>query len=173
MRYSAIKTCDLKNGSKLRVSLWLQGCKGYCGSICHNKDTWDFNGGKEFTETEYNLILKELKRGQQLSISGGEPLESVNIEDLTQFLQNIKKELPIINIWLWTHFLWEEVKSLELMKYLDVLVDGMYKEELNCDFRITKIEGDKWRGSSNQSIINVQESLKQDKIILWQPENYK
>jgi anaerobic ribonucleoside-triphosphate reductase activating protein len=167
MRYSAIKTCDIHNGEGLRVSLWTQGCKGYCGDKCHNKEAWCEENGKEFTNKEYELIKSELFKGQNLSVIGGEPLEDYNIEDLTKFLKQIKKEIPQLNIWLWTHFLWDEIKNLELIKYLDVIVDGQYVDELHCDFRKTKIEGDKWRGSSNQNIINVKESLSQKKVILY------
>lgn len=152
MRYSAIKTCDLNNGEGLRVSLWLQGCKGYCGDKCQNKETWDKTKGKEFTEKEYQLICDELKKGQNLSIIGGEPLEEYNIKDLTEFIKRIKTDFPDLNIWLWTHFLYEEVKDLELIQYINVLVDGMYFDKFNCDFRITGIEDDKWRGSSNQIV---------------------
>ncbi|MBY6838644.1 anaerobic ribonucleoside-triphosphate reductase activating protein [Clostridium botulinum] len=167
MRYSAIKTCDVHNGEGLRVSLWTQGCKGYCGIKCHNKETWDEKKGKEFTENEYVEIFKQIKRGMNLSIVGGEPLEEYNLKDLSVFLKSIKNDFPELNIWLWTHFLWEEVKNLELIKYLDVIVDGKYIDSLNCDYRKTNIQNDKWRGSSNQRVINVQESLKQNKIIEW------
>jgi anaerobic ribonucleoside-triphosphate reductase activating protein len=167
MRYSAIKTCDIHNGEGLRVSLWTQGCKGYCGETCHNKETWDECKGKEFTEQEYKVIKEELLKGQNLSIIGGEPLEEYNINDLTIFLKQIKEEIPHLNIWLWTHFSWEDIKSLELIQYINVIIDGKYVDELKCDYRKTGIEGDKWRGSSNQRILNVQESLNKNKEILY------
>lgn len=167
MRYSAIKTCDIHNGDGLRVSLWTQGCNGYCGLKCHNQEAWDKTKGKEFTEEEYNMIVTELLKGQNLSIIGGEPLEEYNLKDLILFLKQIKKDIPSLNIWLWTHFKWEEIKDLELLQYLNIIIDGMYIDKLNCDYRKTYIESDKWRGSSNQRIIDVQESLKQNKIILY------
>lgn len=167
MRYSAIKTCDIHNGEGLRVSLWTQGCKGYCGDKCQNKETWCKTNGKEFTEKEYELIKNELLKGQNLSIIGGEPLEEYNISELTIFLKQIKKDIPQLNIWLWTHFLWEEIKDLKLVKYLNVIIDGEYIDKLNCDYRKTNIEGDKWRGSSNQNVIDVQQSLQQSKVILY------
>lgn len=167
MRFSAIKTCDIHNGEGLRVSLWTQGCKGYCGEKCHNQETWNKYKGKEFTGREYEIIKEELLKGQNLSIVGGEPLEEYNINDLTIFLKQIKEDVPKINIWLWTHFLWENVKNLELLQYINVLIDGKYIDELNCDFRKTNIEGDKWRGSSNQQVIDVQKSLNQGKVITY------
>lgn len=167
MRYSAIKTCDIHNGEGLRVSLWTQGCKGYCGDKCHNQETWCKDNGKEFTVNEYELIKTELLKGQNLSVIGGEPLEEYNIEDLTSFLREIKQDIPQLNIWLWTHFSWKDVNQLELIKYINVLIDGKYIDELNCDYRKTNINADKWRGSSNQKLIDVQKSLKSNKIILY------
>lgn len=154
MKYSAIKTCDIHNGDGLRVSLWLQGCGGYCKE-CHNKESWDKTKGKEFTDKEYNIVCKELKKGQNLSILGGEPLEEYNIQDLTIFLKRIKRDFPKLNIWLWTHYLYSEIKDLELLQYIDTLIDGKYDPKLKCDFRKTNIEFDKWRGSSNQNIIKI------------------
>jgi anaerobic ribonucleoside-triphosphate reductase activating protein len=168
MRFSAIKTCDIHNGEGLRVSLWTQGCKGYCGEKCHNQETWDNLRGKEFTEKEYNLIKNELLKGQNLSIIGGEPLEDYNINDLTLFLKQIKEEIPKLNVWIWTHFLWEDIKNLELLQYINVLIDGKYIDDLNCDFRKTNIEGDKWRGSSNQRVLDVQKSLKRGEVVLYE-----
>lgn len=166
MRYSAIKTCDLNNGVGLRVSLWTQGCGGYCKS-CQNKETWDRTKGKEFTQREYEMICNEIKRGQNLSIIGGEPLEEYNIKDLTDFLERVKGDFPDLNIWLWTHFDFEEIQHLELMKYIDVLIDGKYIDDLHCDFRKSGIVNDRWRGSTNQRIIDVQESLKKNEVFIW------
>ena len=167
MRYSAIKSCDVHNGEGLRVSLWTQGCNGYCGLKCQNRETWDKEKGKEFTEKEFNLICEQVKRGMNLSIIGGEPLEEYNIGDLTTFLKEIKYLFPNLNIWIWTHFLWEDIKQLELFKYIDVLIDGKYIDELKCDFRETNVQNDRWRGSSNQQVVDVQKSLKKGEIVLW------
>lgn len=165
MKYSAIKTCDVHNGTGLRVSLWTQGCKGYCGDKCQNKETWDLSKGKEFTENEFNILVQQINKGMNLSIVGGEPLEDYNIKDLTEILQRLKNIFPNLNIWLWTHFRWDEIKHLELIKYLDVVVDGKYLDDLNCDYRLTLVDNDRWRGSSNQFIIDVKASLFQGKQI--------
>ena len=166
MRYSAIKTCDLNNGVGLRVSLWTQGCGGYCGSKCHNKETWDKTKGKEFTQKEYELISNEIRRGQNLSILGGEPLEDYNIADLTEFIKKIKSDFPKLDIWLWTNFKFENIKNLELIQYVDVLIDGKYIDSLHCDFRKSGIINDKYRGSTNQRVIDVKKSLEQNKVVL-------
>jgi anaerobic ribonucleoside-triphosphate reductase activating protein len=159
MRYSAIRSCDINNGSGLRITLWTQGCRFFCKN-CHNQHLWDFNSGKEFTEETINKIIKLLNSPQNLSILGGEPLVEENIEMLTKLVKKVKEVYPNKNIWVWTGNLFENVKELDLIKYIDILIDGQFKEELyNKNL--------KWRGSSNQRIINVQESLKGNEIVLY------
>lgn len=147
MRYSAIKTCDINNGEGMRVSLWLQGCPHQCKG-CHNPETWDIDGGKIFTEKEAYIIWEEMAKGMDLSILGGEPLIRPNHEELDSFLKETKRRFPNSNIWLWTGYFWETIKDLSLIKYLDVVIDGLFIEDLYE-------EGLKHRGSTNQNIINV------------------
>ena len=167
MRYNRIKEFDTTNGTGIRISLWVQGCSRRC-PYCFNKETWDFNSGKTFTQDTVDYIVNLLKDDsfikRDLSILGGEPLELINIVPLTNLLKKVKSELPSVEIWLWTNKLYEEVQSLELCQYLDVLIDGAFEQELYNP----KLN---FRGSSNQRIIDVQESLKQKETILHELNN--
>lgn len=160
MRYADITTCDIANGENLGVVLWCQGCSLMCPG-CHNKCTQAEVGGHEFTEYEEELIITELRKPQikRLTLSGGHPLESYNIDTCTNLCKRIKEELPEITIWCYTGYLWENVKDLDIMKYIDVLVDGPYVESLR-DITLP------WRGSNNQRVISVQASLKKGTIVL-------
>lgn len=150
---------DIANGPGIRVSVFMQGCTFHCKN-CFNPETHDFNGGKEFTEETINQILdlcsKEYIAG--LSILGGDPMHNKNIEGTTLLAKRFKETYPKKDIWLWTGFLFEDIKKKEVLSYLDVLVDGQYVDELR-DPNL------KWKGSSNQRVIQVKESLKQGKII--------
>jgi anaerobic ribonucleoside-triphosphate reductase activating protein len=162
MRYADITTCDIANGKNLGVVLWCQGCSLACPG-CQNFCSRVLTEGREYTEREENLIINELKLPQikRLTLSGGHPLEPYNIDTCTKLCQRVKSELPDIKIWCYTGWLWEEVKHLEIMKYLDVLVDGPYVAEQR-DITLA------WRGSTNQKIIDVQASLKNDMIVLYE-----
>jgi anaerobic ribonucleoside-triphosphate reductase activating protein len=161
MRYADITTCDIANGKMLGVVLWCQGCSLNCPG-CQNKCTHAAAEGREFTKEEEDLIIAELKRTQinRLTLSGGHPLEPYNIEACLKLCKRVKSEVPHTEIWCYTGWLWENVKDLELVKfYTDVLVDGPYIEELR-DITLP------WRGSSNQRVINVKESIKNNNITL-------
>ena len=160
MRYADITTCDVANGQALGVVLWCQGCSVGCVG-CQNKCTHAITEGKEFTRLEEDLIISELKRPQihRLTLSGGHPLEPYNIEACTELCKRVKQEVPSIQIWCYTGWLWEEVKDFEIMQYIDVLVDGPYVESLR-DISLP------WRGSSNQRVIDVKASTA-DSITLY------
>lgn len=160
MRYADITTCDIANGKHLGVVLWCQGCSLNCPG-CHNLCSQVREGGKEFTEREETLIFEELKKPQikRLTLSGGHPLEPYNIDTCTKLCQRVKKNFPDIKIWCYTGWLWKDVKDLEIMNYVDVLVDGPYVEDLR-DITLA------WRGSSNQRVIDVQASIKNNNITL-------
>lgn len=162
MRYNKIRKMDISNGPGVRVSVFMQGCTFNCKN-CFNPETHDFKGGKEFTneviEKIIDLCSKDYVVG--LSILGGEPMHPLNIESTTKLAKAFKEKYPSKTIWSWTGFLFDrDLKDKEVLKYIDVLVDGQYKDELH-DFRL------KWRGSSNQRVIDVQKSLKEDKIVLF------
>ena len=158
MRYNKIRKMDISNGPGVRVSIFMQGCSFHCKD-CFNEETWDFNGGKEYTDETINRVLelcdKEYIVG--LSILGGEPVHPKNIEGTTKLAKSFKEKFPNKNIWMWTGFLFENIKDNELLNYIDVLIDGQFKTEL---FDPTL----RWRGSSNQRVIDVKKSLKNNKI---------
>ncbi len=163
MRYAKIRKMDISNGPGVRVSLFVQGCTFNCKN-CFNPETHDFNGGKEFTEETLDELLKLCEKDYivGLSLLGGEPMHPKNIETTTMIAKKFKEKFPDKNLWAWTGFLFDrDLKDKEILKYLDFLVDGQYVDELH-DFTL------KWRGSSNQRVIDVPKSLKENKIILYE-----
>lgn len=161
MRYNKIRKMDISDGPGVRVSIFMQGCSFHCEN-CFNPETHDFKGGKEFTdetiETVLELCNKEHIAG--LSILGGEPMHPKNIEGTLKLAKKFKERYPDKTIWSWTGFLFDrDLKDKEVMRYIDVLIDGQYVESLH-DFTL------KWRGSSNQRVIDVQASLKKNKVVI-------
>jgi len=162
MRYNKIRKMDIADGPGVRVSIFMQGCTFNCKQ-CFNPDTHDFNGGKEFTEDTINRILElgENETVKGLSILGGEPMHPKNIEGTTELAKAFKQKFPEKTVWSWTGYSFDkDLKDKEVSKYIDVLVDGQYVDEL----RNPKL---KYCGSSNQRVIDVQKSLKEDKLVLW------
>lgn len=160
MRYNLIRKMDISNGPGVRVSIFMQGCAFHCKN-CFNPNTWDFNAGQEFNQKTIDEVLDLCKEGhiKGLSILGGEPMHPNNIEGTTKLAKAFKEKYPDKNIWAWSGFKFDEdLKDKEVMNYIDVLVDGQYKDELH-DFTL------KWRGSSNQRVIDVKESLKENKVV--------
>lgn len=160
MRYNLIRKMDIANGPGVRVSVFMQGCSFHCKN-CFNSTTWDFEGGKEFNQETINEVLDLCKESyiKGLSILGGEPMHPKNIEGTTKLAKAFKEKYPDKNLWVWSGFKFDEdLKDKEVMKYVDVLVDGRYVDELH-DFTL------KWRGSSNQRVIDVGESLKEDRVV--------
>lgn len=161
MRYHNITKDDMLNGDGLRVVLWVSGCN-HCCKECHNPITWDPNGGLEFDNAAKEELFTELGKSyiSGITFSGGDPLHINNVYEITDLAKEIRGKFPQKTIWLYTGALWENIKEMELMKYLDVLVDG----EFECDKKDANLH---WKGSSNQRVIDVQETLKQDKVILY------
>lgn len=163
MRYNKIRKMDISNGPGVRVSIFVQGCTFNCKN-CFNPETHDFNGGEEFTDDiiEKVLSLCEKDYVEGLSILGGEPMHPKNLEGVTKLAKKFKQKFPNKNLWAWTGFLFDNyLKDKEICKYLDVLVDGQYVDELHDPTL-------KWKGSSNQRVIDVQKSLKEGKVILFE-----
>ena len=174
MNYADIKRYDVANGPGVRISVFVSGCRHYCKN-CFNQVAWDFNYGTPFTEETIDTVIEYLKPDYiaGLSLLGGEPLELENQKGLLPLLRKVREVYPNKNIWCYTGYTFEDdvigrmakeqVETKELLTYLDVLVDGKFMEELK-DLSI------RFRGSSNQRIIKVQESLKAGKTILWEQE---
>ena len=160
MRYSSIRQLDIANGPGCRVSLFVQGCSFHCPG-CFNPGTQDFEGGKEFTDDSYEAIIELAKPDHisGLSILGGEPLHPRNRETVIKLARNFKTLYPQKTIWLWTGYQLEDVFEDLIDSRIDVVVDGQFKEDLK-DLRL------KYRGSSNQRVINLTETIKTGDIIL-------
>ncbi|MBR2712399.1 MAG: anaerobic ribonucleoside-triphosphate reductase activating protein [Bacilli bacterium] len=166
MRYNKIRKMDIANGPGVRVSVFFQGCEFHCKG-CFNKDTWDFCGGKEFTDETIDKILELCAPDYivGLSMLGGEPMHPKNIEGTTKLAKAFKEKYPEKSLWSWTGFTFEGLKDKEVMNYLDVLIDGQFKEELFSP----KL---RWRGSSNQRVIDIKKTLKKNEIVLFKDEEY-
>ena len=159
MRYNKIRKMDISDGPGVRVSIFMQGCTFNCEK-CFNPETHDFKGGKEFNDETIDRVLKlcENEYIEGLSILGGEPMHPQNIEGTTKLAKAFKEKFPNKNIWAWTGFQFDKnLKDTEVVKYLDVLVDGQYIDALHNPTL-------HWKGSSNQRVIDVQKSLKDNKI---------
>ena len=164
MKYNSIDECEAINGEGFGVSLYTQGCPYHCPG-CFNPETWDFNKGKEWTQQEEDLIIELLKPDyiRRLTILGGEPLIERNVEPLKALLIRVRHIYPDKRIWLYTggNFEFESIKCDNLIEHTDVVIDGQFKKELR-DITL------KWRGSSNQRVIDVQKSLKEGEVILYE-----
>ena len=171
MHYGEIKNCDIADGLGVRVSLFVSGCRNHCKG-CFNQMTWDFLYGKEFNQETTNKIIELLKPNyiDGFSLLGGEPFEPENQPVLVELLRLIKKTYPNKNIWCYTGYilgkdLLKESRARcevtdEMLSYIDVLVDGPFiasKKNLMLKFR----------GSSNQRVIDLKKSLLENKIVLY------
>ena len=177
MKYAKIKKCDVANGPGVRVSLFVSGCNHHCKN-CFNKEAWDFNYGNDFTEKEQESIINDLKPEYitGLSLLGGEPFEEVNQEGLVPLVKKVKETYPDKKIWCYTGYTFDNQilgkmvaqenreTTKELLANIDYIVDGKFVEEL-------KDPNLQFRGSSNQRIIDVQKSLNQNEIVLWDELN--
>ena len=165
MRYALIRKMDISNGPGVGVSLFVQGCHLHCKG-CFNSIAWDFNGGKEWNDDVKQKFLELASRPyiKRISILGGEPLSYENVFDIYELIVEIKDKFPDKVIWLYTGYRFEDVidslPNKRILELCDVVVDGRYVEEL-------KDIGLPWCGSSNQRVIDVQETLKQNKIVLY------
>ena len=164
MRYNKIRKMDISNGPGVRVSIFMQGCHFHCKD-CFNAETWDFEGGKEFTNETIDKVIELANKDYivGLSILGGEPMHPKNIDGTLKLAKKFKETYPNKNIWVWTGFLYEGLKDKEILNYIDVLVDGQFKTEL-FDPRL------KYKGSSNQRVIDVNKSLKNKNMVLYEEE---
>ena len=171
MNYGDIYYCDIANGIGCRTSLFVSGCTHHCKG-CFNECTWDFNYGKPYTKEVEDTIIESINHTyiSGLSILGGEPMEPSNQKEIRKLIERVITEVPEASIWIYSGYTWEELTDSNnrrchtedtdiILSNINVLVDGEFildKKDINLKFK----------GSTNQRIINVKQSLKQNKIIL-------
>lgn len=176
-----MRSLDISNGENIGVSMFVQGCHFHCKN-CFNSETWDFNGGKEWTKNTKEKFIDLINRSyiKRVSILGGEPLAKENINDIYNLLEEIREKLPQKTIWLYTGYDFDQLqKQFNIYKYtpfaneadewltrweivssVDIIVDGGYIDEQK-DLTL------KWRGSKNQRVIDIKKSLDQNKTVLY------
>lgn len=161
MNYAAIKKTDIANGTGVRVSLFVSGCRRHCKN-CFNSETWDFNYGNHFDENTMAEIIEALDKEyiQGFTLLGGEPFEKENRETVFSILKCVKEHFPNKTIWCYSGFTFEQlvVDAADILKLVDVLVDGAFIEEQ----KNLKLQ---FRGSENQRIINVRKSLDTKSVV--------
>lgn len=177
MRYASIREMDISNGQGLGVSLFVQGCYFHCKN-CFNSETWDFNDGKEWTNEIKEKFLKLINRDyiERVTILGGEPVVDQNVEDVLDLVKEIREKFPNKKIWIYTGYKWKAILypvvtddfnperdrilqiRRDILNYIDVLVDEKFEDDKK-DLTL------KWKGSSNQHVIDVKRSLEEGEII--------
>ena len=181
IRYASIRELDISNGEGVGVALFVQGCHFHCKN-CFNPETWDFNGGKEWTPEIKNKFMQLVDKPYitRVSLLGGEPLADKNLDGILDIVNNIRLLFPKKTIWLYTGFLWDDIwyatptlqsgydfglcnqnKRKQIVSKCDVLIDGRYIESKR-DITLH------WKGSSNQRVIDIQKTLFQNKIVLYE-----
>lgn len=161
MNYHNITTDDMLNGSGLRTVLWVSGCNHHCEN-CQNPQTWDKESGIPFEENDWKELLADLEKPyiSGITFSGGDPLFPENRKTIRDIAKAIRQLYPTKTQWLYTGYDFEKIRNLEIMKYLDVIVDGEY---IDAQRDITL----PWRGSTNQRVIDVQKSLSEKCVKLY------
>ena len=179
IRYASIRNLDISNGEGVGVALFVQGCHFHCYN-CFNPNTWDFNGGKEWTKQKEKEFLELVNRPyiKRISLLGGEPLADENLDSMLKLVNKINVLFPKKTIWIYTGYAFEQImnpivtddfnperdnlinKRKEIVKQCDVLVDSRYIDELR-DITL------KWRGSRNQRVIDIQKSLETNSMVLY------
>lgn len=170
MNYGAIKKCDIANGVGVRTVLFVSGCTHHCKG-CFQPETWNFDYGERYTKETEDEIIESLKPDyvDGITLLGGEPFEPENQRELVKLLRRIKKELPQKTVWSFSGYTYEELTgdsravcevTNEMLSMLDVLVDGEFVEaKRNISLR--------FRGSENQRLIDMNQTRKEGKIVLW------
>ena len=177
LRYNQIRECDIANGEGIGAALFVQGCHFHCKN-CFNTETWDFDGGKEWTPKIKEEFLKLIDKPyiKRISILGGEPLANENLDDVLNLVRMIYRLYPDKKLWIYTGYNIEDIfhsyrkhldedyvswhKREKIISYCDVMVDGRYVDE-ERDITL------KWRGSKNQRVIDIQKSFVKGEVVLW------
>ena len=176
MHVGEVMTADVANGEGMRVSVFVSGCRNHCKG-CFQPQTWDFNYGREYTPEIEQFIIDELSKSYYdgITILGGDPMEPENQEPVLRLLRRIKKELPDKNVWAYTGYVYDrdlvpggkrfvDGVTRELLESLDILIDGRFVEELK-NLMLN------FRGSGNQRIIKMKETLETGKVVLSELNN--
>lgn len=176
MRVGEVMTADVANGEGMRVSVFVSGCRNHCKG-CFQPQTWDFNYGREYTPEIEQFIIDELSKSYYdgITILGGDPMEPENQEPVLRLLRRIKKELPDKNVWAYTGYVYDrdlvpggkrfvDGVTRELLESIDILIDGRFVEELK-NLMLN------FRGSGNQRIIKMKETLETGKVVLSELNN--
>lgn len=160
MRYHDITKDDMKNGDGLRVVLWLSGCNHACPG-CHNPVTWNPDDGIVFDSNARAELADQLEKSYNsgITFTGGDPMYPGNRQEVRELAKWVKENYPDKTVWMYTGYLWDEVSAEPVMEYVDVLVDGPFLIDL-LDTNLL------WKGSKNQRVINVKESLSTGSIVL-------
>ena len=165
MRFAQIRKEDISNGPGIRVSLFVQGCNRHCDG-CFNPETWDYGKGQIFNRRiqELFLDLGKEKKITGFSILGGEPLDQD--KRMLELIKKIKERYPDKTIWMWTGHTYEDLtdKQMEIVKLIDVLVDGPFIISQRCP-------GKRFRGSMNQRIIDIKKTLESGTITIHDLQN--
>lgn len=192
IRYASIRSMDISNGEGVGIALFVQGCLLHCHN-CFNPETWDFNGGKEWTEEVKNKFLELANRPyiKRISILGGEPLAKENLDDVLDLVHEIRLSSPYKSIWLYTGFTWENIFDTKLENIIEKGIPGL-SLAIECEETVQivnirrKIIGEcdvlidgryidsqrditlPYRGSKNQRLIDIQKSIQKGEVVLWQ-----
>lgn len=158
MNYQKITPISIADGIGCRVVLWVSGCEHHCPG-CHNPDTHDPESGYLFDEMAEKKLFKLLRPDYiaGITFSGGDPLYFTNLGTVTRLAKRVREELPEKDIWVYTGYLYEQVQHLELMQYIDVLVDGEYKQDFRCVGQ--------FYGSTNQRMIFLKNRSQEKQIL--------
>lgn len=161
MKYHNITKDDMLNGDGLRVVLWVSGCTHGC-TECHNPMTWDINCGLLFDADAKGELFSQLSKDYTsgITLSGGDPLHPMNRMEIGSLVEEIHEKYPDKSIWLYTGYCWDDIKDLTFIPLVDVIIDGQFQAD-------KKDEHLKWRGSSNQKVINVSKTLEKGRMVLY------
>lgn len=159
MNIIKIETDNFVNGPGIRTVVWVAGCRHMCKG-CHNPETWNFNCGEKFSDNHIETILKYLEPDHisGLTISGGDPLDYMNITEVRQICKCVKEKYPNKSVWVYTGGRYEDYRYDTIMEYIDVLIDGEFIEDLKDKPKVL------WRGSSNQRLIDIKKSQETSSI---------
>lgn len=164
MKYLSILDCDIVDGNGVRVTLFVSGCSHRCKG-CQNPESWNPSNGKDFTDDTIKELDSLLARDyvDGLTLSGGDPLFPANRDEILKLVKHLKNKLPNKTIWLYTGYDYDDIKDLEIINYVDIIVDG--------EFKLSKLDTTlPFRGSANQRVIDVKKTLENGEIVLFKTE---